>query len=114
MRNAILKDFSVSQTRNDIGRLWENYAIAEFAKMNLLSGSKQNLFFWRSRQGSEVDLVITHNETIQAIEMKWSHKRTAPTRAFQSLYGVRPRILNKDSLPHYLLQMQSDSYHEKK
>jgi predicted AAA+ superfamily ATPase len=107
VRNAILKDFSVSLMRNDIGRLWENYAISEFAKINLLSGLKQNLFFWRSRQGSEIDLVITHNETIQAIEMKWSPKRTAPIRAFQSLYGIKPHILNRESLPHYLIKIQN-------
>lgn len=107
VRNAILKDFSVSLMRNDIGRLWENYAIAEFAKINLLTGLKQNLFFWRSRQGSEVDLVSTHNETIQAIEMKWSPKRTAPTKAFHSLYGIRPQILNRESLPQHLVGIQS-------
>lgn len=107
VRNGILKDFSVSLTRSDIGRLWENYAISEFAKINLLSGLKQNLFFWRSRQGSEVDLVITHNEKIQAVEMKWSPKKTTPTEAFYSLYGIEPHILNRESLPQYLLEIQN-------
>jgi len=33
VRNALLKDFNFSTLRNDIGLLWENWVIAEFAKI---------------------------------------------------------------------------------
>jgi len=58
VRNAILNEFSSNPLRSDIGHLWENWVVAEFAKQNMLAGQKKSLYFWRSRTGSEVDLVV--------------------------------------------------------
>jgi len=71
VRNAILNDFNFSGFRNDIGLLWENWVIAEFAKKNLLEGQLKNLYFWRTRSGSEIDLVIKGNDIFKAYEIKW-------------------------------------------
>jgi len=67
VRNALLKDFNFSNMRNDIGLLWENWVIAEFAKKNLLEGQPNNLYFWRTMSGSEVDLVIKGSNTFQSL-----------------------------------------------
>ena len=45
IRNALLNEFSLNPLRGDIGGLWENWVIAEFAKENLLTGRKKTLFF---------------------------------------------------------------------
>lgn len=87
IRNAILSDFSLSPTRSDIGMLWENWVIAEFAKRNLLSGSLSQLHFWRTRNGSEVDLIVRTNRALAAYEIKWSGKKRATT-AFTEEYKV--------------------------
>ncbi len=58
VRNALLNDFNFSEMRGDIGALWENWVISEIAKHNALNGFRKNLYFWRTRSGSEVDLVI--------------------------------------------------------
>jgi len=36
IRNALLNEFTLHPLRSDIGRLWVNWVIAEFAKQNLL------------------------------------------------------------------------------
>jgi len=36
-----------------------------------LKDQPKNLYFWRSRVGSEVDLVLKENEKISAYEIKW-------------------------------------------
>ncbi|MEI7733485.1 MAG: DUF4143 domain-containing protein [Verrucomicrobiota bacterium] len=58
IRNALLNAYSTEEFRPDIGALWENWGIAEVAKHNALLGSPAELFFWRTRAQSEVDLVV--------------------------------------------------------
>ncbi len=105
VRNAILKDFLISPTRGDIGQLWENFVVAEFAKWNLLTGQKRNLWFWRSRQGSEVDIIVSDNEVITAYEIKWSSTKHSYSKAFQDAYGIKPQIINPATLPTQLAEL---------
>jgi len=73
--------------RPDIGALWENWVIAEIAKRNALLGSPAELYFWRSRAQSEVDLVVKQGDHLRGFEVKWSGRR-AVKRAFHDAYGV--------------------------
>ena len=92
IRNALLNAFSADPLRPDIGALWENWAIAEVAKRNVLLGSPAELYFWRSRAQSEVDLVIREGERLRAFELKWSGRRGSG-RAFRDAYGVAVETL---------------------
>ncbi len=93
IRNALINEFSVNEQRSDIGALWENWAVAELAKQNLLSGQRKNLYFWRSRAGGEVDLVMREDGKLEAFEIKWKRKRTA-SKLFEMSYGVTPGIID--------------------
>ncbi len=95
IRNALLKDFSFSDFRNDMGLLWENWVIAEFAKRNLLEGQRNNLYFWRTRSGSEVDLVIKGSETFKAYEIKWSKTKSHNSKAFSNRYDIPVELISK-------------------
>lgn len=88
IRNALLNAFSTDEFRPDIGRVWENWAIAEVAKQNALRGSPADLFFWRTRAQSEVDLVVKRDTGLRAFEIKWSPRRVSG-RAFRDAYGVQ-------------------------
>ena len=68
--------------------------MAEFAKYNALHGGLKKLFFWRSRGGSEVDLVITENEKITAFEVKWQGGKSNKA-AFGKEYKAAVEIINK-------------------
>lgn len=96
IRNALLNAFSVDEFRPDIGALWENWVIAEFAKRNALLGSPADLFFWRTRSQSEVDLVVKQGENLRAIEVKWSPRKTSG-RAFRDAYGVEVESIRPDN-----------------
>ncbi len=102
IRNALLKEFSFSSSRQDIGQLWENFVVAEFAKKNLLEGGKNNLYFWRSRAGSEVDLVIKGGGKLIPIEIKWS-KNKIKNQAFKDLYKTEVQLANKENIVKWLL-----------
>lgn len=93
IRNALLNAFSTEESRPDIGALWENWVIAEVAKYNLLHGSTSELFFWRSRAQSEVDLVVRTGNRLDAFEIKWRYKRPSG-RAFAARYGVEVQVVD--------------------
>jgi uncharacterized protein len=87
IRNALLNTFAPDELRPDIGALWENWVIAEFAKQNVLLGSPSELFFWRSRAQAEVDLVVKSESGLRAFEIKWTPRRTGNT-TFRNTYDV--------------------------
>lgn len=96
IRNALLNAFSTDELRPDIGSVWENWAIAEVAKQNALRGSPADLFFWRTRAQSEVDLVVKQDTGLRAFEIKWSPRRVS-SRAFREAYGVEVESIYPDN-----------------
>jgi uncharacterized protein len=96
IRNALLSAFSTDEFRPDIGALWENWVIAEVAKHNALLGSPAELFFWRTRAQSEVDLVVKQGSGLRAFEVKWSPCRVS-SRAFRDAYGVEVEPIRSDN-----------------
>lgn len=92
IRNALLGTFSTNDLRPDIGAVWENWVIAEAAKRNASLGGPSDLYFWRSRAQSEVDLVVRTGDRLRAFEIKWRGRRTVG-RAFRAMYGVDVEIL---------------------
>ena len=96
IRNALLNAFSTDEFRPDIGALWENWVIAEVAKHNALLGAPAELFFWRTRAQSEVDLVVKQGDRLRAFEIKWSPRRVSG-RAFREAYGVEVEPVHSDN-----------------
>jgi len=96
IRNALLNAFSTEEFRPDIGALWESWFIAEVAKRNALLGSPGELFFWRTRAQSEVDLVVKQGSGLRAFEVKWSPRRVSG-RAFRDAYGVAVEPVGPDN-----------------
>ena len=66
------------------------------AKRNALLGSPAELFFWRSRAQSEVDLVVKQAGGLRAFEIKWSPRRVSG-RAFRDAYGVEVNPIHSDN-----------------
>lgn len=96
IRNALLNAFSTDPFRPDSGALWENWVIAEVAKRNALLGSPAQLYFWRTRAQSEVDLVVKQASGLRAFEIKWSPRRVSG-RAFHEAYGVEVECLDAEN-----------------
>ncbi len=70
IRNALINDFSPVEFRKDYGNLFENFVITEILKLNEYSKLRYSLNYWRTKWGSEVDLVLTKDEQHKAIEIK--------------------------------------------
>jgi predicted AAA+ superfamily ATPase len=70
IRNAIINNQNPLAIRDDVGKLWENFIIAEKYKSQLGLGYKTNLYFWRTYEGQEVDLVEDRNGKLIGWEIR--------------------------------------------
>ncbi len=66
MRNAVLKDFRLEK-RPDLGAIYETF-VCHLLTSQLLPN--QELKFWRTRQGEEIDFVLLENRVPSIIEVK--------------------------------------------
>jgi hypothetical protein len=54
------------------GNLFENLVVNEFLKMRFNSGRGSNLYYWQSKEGKEIDLLVEHNGRLLTFEIKSS------------------------------------------
>lgn len=77
VRNAILSNFAPLDMRNDCGELWENLMVSERVKRNACSDSFAQLYFWRTHDQREIDLIEEEDGILHGYEFKWNPKRKA-------------------------------------
>lgn len=90
IRNAIINNFSHISNRSDIGALWENFCIIERIKWLNINQPFTNLYFWRTYDGAEIDLVEESNSQFKIFEFKWNKKKRKQKipLSFTNAYGV--------------------------
>jgi predicted AAA+ superfamily ATPase len=84
IRNAVIAQFNGLDQRNDLGALWENFIFIERLKYRTYTPLFANVYFWRTYQQHEIDLVEEHSGKLFGYEFKWSAGK--PVRA-PSLWG---------------------------
>ncbi|HKK54634.1 MAG TPA: ATP-binding protein [Patescibacteria group bacterium] len=84
IRNALLENFSNISLREDKGALFENFIISEIIKQLSYSDKNYKCYYWRSKQGSEIDLVLDNNEDLIGVEIKY--KKRFLNQAFKNRY----------------------------
>ena len=67
VRNATLNNFTDLRLRDDAGRLFENFVFLELKK------KYENVFFFRTTQGTEVDFVYLENGLNITYKPKYLH-----------------------------------------
>lgn len=72
--------------RDDKGKLWENYCIAERIKKITYAGRFVNFYFWRTYDQQEIDLIEEENGQFRAYEFKFGDKETRLPKAFGKTY----------------------------
>ncbi|MBR5081207.1 MAG: ATP-binding protein [Bacteroidales bacterium] len=75
VRNAVLSNFAPLDMRNDVGALWENLMVSERVKHNAYNGSYAQMYFWRTHDQKEIDLVEIEDGMMRAFEFKWNSKK---------------------------------------
>lgn len=87
IRNNLLQNFTPLSNRNDTGQLWENFCIIERIKQNQARDRRANMYFWRTYQQQEIDLIEEHEGILDTFEFKWKSKagQTIPS-GFRNAY----------------------------
>ncbi|OGK49422.1 hypothetical protein A3A56_03470 [Candidatus Roizmanbacteria bacterium RIFCSPLOWO2_01_FULL_40_32] len=84
LRNALIKDFSDLLLRTDRGALFENLIVSEVFKSNHYRDHSVNLNYWRTKQGAEIDLVLSGKDLLIGVEIKYG--TGTATKVFKNRY----------------------------
>lgn len=76
IRNCLINNFNPMGIRNDIGELWENYIFYERMKFLEYQDIFPNLYFWRTYDQQEIDLIEEQDQSLSAFEIKYKTNRT--------------------------------------
>jgi len=87
IRNALVAQFNRLDQRNDIGALWENFIFIERLKYRKYYSIGANIYFWRTYEGQEIDLLEEREGNLYGYEFKWSTlKSVHPPKNWISAY----------------------------
>ncbi len=104
IRNMIIGNFSPLDLRPDKGTLWENFLVSERRKQNNYKDSFANMYFWRTKQQQEIDLVEEKDDTITAYEFKWKAKnRSRISETFLKAYKAKTEIIDRDNFRRFVM-----------
>lgn len=104
VRNAVINNFSPLAVRQDTGAIWENYIISERMKRNYNLRLNHELFFWKTYDRQEIDLVESASDmSLEAFEIKWGDKHPKCPVAFANAYpDATFTVLNRDNYIDYI------------
>ena len=106
IRNAVLNDFRpfADRSSEERGALWENFIIGERMKRKHNNLSNINLYFWRTYDQQEIDLIEEDGEIITAYEIKSGKKNPKIPKAFANAYPEAAyNIVNRDMFWDYVV-----------
>ena len=103
IRNAVISNFNLLDSRQDVGQLWENYCISERIKISKYNNKFANYYFWRTYDQQEIDLIEEVDANISAFEFKFGNRKVKTPKAFKDNYPDAVfTTINKDNFFDYL------------
>lgn len=103
VKNALQREWVVSENRSDIDALWENWVMAEMMKKSRTHQLQEELFFWRSRNDSTVDLIMKKGSIISPFDIRFDPAQARPSLSFSRSYGVEPKTIHPGNILEFLL-----------
>ena len=98
IRNAIISNFNSLNSRDDVGRLWENYCQIERLKKVNYTNLSSNRYFWRTYDKKEIDLIEERGGKLYGYEMKWKKDNAKVPKEFLETYkNSEYQIINREN-----------------
>ncbi|WP_192348986.1 ATP-binding protein [Algoriphagus sp. Y33] len=106
IRNAVINNFGQLNNRMDVGSLWENFFISERKKYHEYQKTGTKLYFWRTTQQQEIDLIEETSDSLHAFELKWSekHKVRFPQTFTANYPDAITSIVHPNNMEEYLME----------
>jgi len=86
IRNALINNFNPMSLRQDAGVLWENFMLSERMKLNSYQNRSVDMYFWRTHQQQEIDLIEDSEGKLAGFEFKWGKRKFRVPKIFQQTY----------------------------
>lgn len=103
IRNATIAQFSNLDSRDDVGRLWENLIAVERLKNRSYKNIYGGYYFWRTYNQEEIDLVEDRDGKLFGSECKWSARKGEKTSAPKTWLKEYPKAEFKVITPENYL-----------
>ena len=104
IRNTIIDNLNFLEARNDTGALFENFMICERLKYREYHEVYASQYFWRTYDGSEVDLVEEMGGKIYGFEFKWNKKKSSrkPLKWLEYKDSTF-KVITKEDIHHFVI-----------
>jgi hypothetical protein len=104
IRNGVILQFNKLSDRNDVGELFDNFFVMERLKYLSNNSIYRNLYFWRTYDGQEIDLIEEGDGKLSAIEIKYSPMaKVKNIKSFTSTYTDKIELVNSANYLDYIL-----------
>lgn len=105
IRNAVIGNYQMLESRLDTGALFENYMVAERLKKLRYEKSYAKSYFWRSKLKQEIDYIEEMDGQLAAVEFKWNpNRKAAMPLSFSRYYpDVDFKVVTRDNFETFLL-----------
>lgn len=105
VRNMIISNFTSLDLRQDKGALWENFLIAERVKQNEYKTGLAKMYFWRTKQHQEIDLIEEENGKLSAFEFKWNSKgKLRLPKTFTNAYDAHGNVVDRANFRNFVIR----------
>lgn len=99
IRNSIINNYNQLSIRQDVGQLWENFCILERKKFNEYSRINKNLYFWRTYDQQEIDLIEEYGGNLSTFEFKYNADKAKFPKIFAETYqGSTLKLINQKNV----------------
>jgi len=104
IRNSLIAQFNGLSQRNDIGQLWENFIFIERLKARTYQSIYGNMYFWRTYNQQEIDLIEERDGKLHGYEMKWSTSKlpNAPAAWVDAYANSSYEIISPDNYQNFI------------
>jgi len=111
IRNALISNFNAFDLRNDTGGLWENFLVMERIKRNAYKGYSPNLYFWRTYDQKEIDMIEERDGGLFGYEFKWGKKSPKPPKLWTETYNEASyTVYNTDNYMDFVVEESNPPY----
>lgn len=86
IRNTLIENWNALDIRDDSGFLWENFCVAQRKNLNETSFQFASLYFWRTYDQQEIDIIEEKDGKISAFECKLKDEKAKIPKYFSEKY----------------------------
>jgi len=103
VRNAVIGKLGLLPIREDKGALWENFLMSERNKQHDYHHTYARMYFWRTKQQQEIDLIEEGDGALKAFEFKWSaQKKVRFPLTFTKNYEAETMAINRENFREFI------------